>query len=506
MTVLRRLSIRLFLSYLAIVVISAGVVFATARLIAPTFFQENLENIDSRTTTTLAPTGSTVGPGASTSTLTPGSGGPPGTTTPAGPGSTQPPGTPPGPGPTSGSSATTGPGTTQGPGSSQPGPGATTRSGTTTTATTNRSGTTTGSGTTLQGPTTSLPPSSTGTTNTTTHAHGRDAAPTASTAGVLSVLAASPNTAELVPDDEVNEAFRSALETALLVAFAIGILVAALLALIVSRRIMLPIELVRDTTIRLARGQYDERVPVPAEQELAALARDVNTLAATLENTEQRRARLISDVTHELRTPLTTIEGYMEGLIDGVLEPGEQVFSVVADEAARLKRVVADLGLLSRIDEGVLTLERGPVDPYLIATTVAERLQPQFSDQQVELVTDGEDGLLIGGDEDRLAQIFTNLIGNALTHTPPGGRVSVIGKRVDGWVSIEVTDTGSGVAPEALERIFDRFYRAPGTDRRGSGIGLTIARSLARAHGGEVEASSGGPGRGATLTVRLPSA
>jgi histidine kinase len=245
---------------------------------------------------------------------------------------------------------------------------------------------------------------------------------------------------------------------------------------------------------------------MPTETELALLAADVNALAGALEETEHARARLISEVSHELRNPLSTIEGYMEGLIDGVIEPDDATFASVADEAARMKRIIADLSLLSRLEEGALPIERVAVDLVEVATAVADRLRPQFAEKGVRLLTPPRVQLPVLGDRDRLAQVFTNLIGNALGHTPAGGSVSVSG-RVDGdHCEIAVVDTGEGIDPADLEQVFDRFFRAEGAERLGTGIGLTIARSIVRAHDGEIEAASDGPGHGATFSVRIPNA
>jgi signal transduction histidine kinase len=237
---------------------------------------------------------------------------------------------------------------------------------------------------------------------------------------------------------------------------------------------------------------------------LAALAEDFNRLAATLETTEQRRTRLISEVAHELRTPLTTIQGSMEGLLDGVLEPGDEVWASVAEEAARLQRVVADLGLLSRLDEAALPLDTEECSVEDVVRSVADRLRPQYQDKGVELVVEVAPSLTVTADRDRLAQVFTNLVGNALGHTPEGGRVFIAGRVAAGMAEVTVTDTGEGIAREELEDIFERFHRGSSSVRQGTGLGLTIARSLARAHGGDVSASSAGPGTGSVFTVRIP--
>lgn len=304
---------------------------------------------------------------------------------------------------------------------------------------------------------------------------------------------------------ELVDAFAASVGTALLVGAGAAVIIAGLAAVLLGRYLLGPLEAVRAATRRLAAGDYREPVPVPSEVELAALARDVNALAQALAATEERRVRLLSEVAHELRTPLTTIEGYMEGLIDGVLPPTGETYAAVADEAGRLKRLADDLALLSRAEEGVIPLQLVDTDLGEIAARAAERLRPQYDDQEVDLLVDTGTSLPVRADPDRVAQVFTNLLGNALTHTPSGGSVTVRGGQEDGTAWVEVADTGRGIPPEELERIFERFHRAPGGGgESGRGIGLTIARSITRAHGGEVTAVSQGVDHGATFRVTIP--
>jgi len=306
---------------------------------------------------------------------------------------------------------------------------------------------------------------------------------------------------------EAHDAFVSALRTSLPIAVLVSVGVAALVSAFVARRLLRPIDDVRRATRRLAAGEYDQRVPEPVELELAALAADVNALAETLETTERRRADLVSEVAHEMRTPLTTIDGYIEGILDGVFEPSEEILTAIAEEAARLKRLAADLGTLSRADEG-FALESSPVDLAGLTAEVTERLRPQFDDKGVVLQISDSESLIVEADRDRITQVLTNLLGNALTYTPTGGTVSLTTRPTARGATVEVTDTGIGLAPAQLARVFDRFYRVRGLSRPagGSGIGLTIARSIARAHGGDIEATSAGPKQGATFTLVLPVA
>jgi histidine kinase len=303
-----------------------------------------------------------------------------------------------------------------------------------------------------------------------------------------------------------HDAFVSALRTSLPLAVLVSVGVAAAAALVIGRKILQPIDDVRHATARMIDGHYDERIVEPAELELAALARDVNGLAASLENTERRRGELIGEVAHEMRTPLTTIEGYVEGLLDGVFEPTEEVLTALGEETARLRRLAGDLASLSRAEEGALDLALEPADLTSLASQVASRLRPQFDAKGVRLDVRAEQKVRATCDAGRIAQVLTNLLGNALTYTPEGGTVAIAVERTTMGASVIVTDSGAGLAQEDLSQVFERFYRVPGVARPsgGSGIGLTIARSLARAHGGDVTASSAGPGKGATFTLTLP--
>src|SRR5690606_5502386 len=194
-------------------------------------------------------------------------------------------------------------------------------------------------------------------------------------------------------------------------------------------------------------------VDAPAELELASLAGDVNLLGQHLADTERRRSQLLGEVTHEMRTPLTVIGGHLEGLVDGVLAPNDATFVLLADEAKRLERLVDDLTLLSRADEGTLGVDLRPVDLADVVDGVLARLAPQYEHAGVELVHPPSGTLPVLGDAQRLAQILTNIVGNALEHTASGGSVVVrAGRDDETWV--EVTDTGEGIAPDQIDAIF----------------------------------------------------
>jgi signal transduction histidine kinase len=316
--------------------------------------------------------------------------------------------------------------------------------------------------------------------------------------------AAVGGTGQTQVPEQIQDAYDQALNMALIVGAVVGVTLALLLAVWISRRTLRSLTEMRAATSRLAAGDFQQTIGVPAESELADLAHSINALGTELAETEQTRARLVSDLAHELRNPLASIEGYMEGLIDGVLPSTNETFSTVAAEAHRLQRLTADLSLLSKAQEGALDLRRRPVDLSEVAGSVTERLEPQFISKRVELVRRLESRLPVMADSDRLHQALTNLVGNALAHTPPGGFVEVAARSGGDVCAIDVIDTGEGIPVDRLGEVFERFTRFS-SETHGTGIGLDIARTIARLHDGDVVAHSEGPGTGSTFTLTLPA-
>ena len=314
-------------------------------------------------------------------------------------------------------------------------------------------------------------------------------------------------------ESQLRTALDDSLLPALLVGVAAALVAASVAAFFVGRRLLRPLDDVRAAARRMAAGDYATTITVPSEPELASLARDVNHLGEHLATTEQRRTQLLSEVTHELRTPLTVIRGQVEALIDGVVTPSDEAYLALADETSRMQRLLDDLTLLSRADEGTLEVRMVDVDLGAIAVAAAERLRPQFEHAAVTLVAAVSAPQPVRGDPDRLGQVLSNLLGNALGHTPAGGTVTVRAGRSGSTAWVDVIDTGAGVPSGDTDRIFERFYRGRDSGqhggrpaRAGRGLGLTIARSLARAHAGDVVATSAGEGRGATFRLSIPAA
>lgn len=304
--------------------------------------------------------------------------------------------------------------------------------------------------------------------------------------------------------------FQAVVDQSLLIAAFAALATAVFISLYVSRRVVEPLQELTLVSRRLAHGYYHERTQINSDDELADLSRSINQLAAALEQTEQRRLALLGDVAHELRTPLTTIEGYMEGLIDGVIPPSERTFALVQREAVRLKRLIEELALLSRAEAGELQLNLCPHQLRPTVEHVAEQFQPLFAAQSIQLtITLPADLPTVTADPDRLEQTLINLFSNALRYTPHGGSVTISAQPTEDSVQFSIADTGVGIAPEHLPHIFERFYRIDKSRNRqsgGTGIGLTISRLLIDAQGGDIWAESAGPGNGTTFHMSLPRA
>lgn len=306
-----------------------------------------------------------------------------------------------------------------------------------------------------------------------------------------------------------TQAFQTAMLQALVMSASAAAVAAVIVSLLVSSAVVTPIQRLLTASRRIAAGHYAERAPVSPIDELGALAAQFNDMAEALETAEARRVALIGDVAHELRTPLATIEGYTEGLLDGVVAPTAETWALLHDEVGRLRRLVQDLQDLSRAEARQLALHIRPTDPASLVSQAITRLTGQFTDKGIHLTSQVAPHLpTVQADPDRILQVLINLLGNALRYTPVNGTVEV---RVDPepeGVVFQVTDTGIGIAPEHLPHLFERFYRVDKARSRalgGSGIGLTIAKALVEAHSGRIWASSPGLGQGATFSFTLPT-
>jgi two-component system sensor histidine kinase BaeS len=295
----------------------------------------------------------------------------------------------------------------------------------------------------------------------------------------------------------------------LLLWVALGTLAAALASgLLISRRLSAPLVAVTASAGRIASGDYGVQLPAASStREIRDLVQAINHLARTLGEQESLRRRLTSDVAHELRTPLTTLRSHLEALIDGVWEASPARLKGLHEETLRLGRLVEDLSSLSRYEQGGLELKREPLRAAELAAPVVALWQERFRRKGVSLeLRAGAPEAMIRADREKLTQVLTNLLDNALNFTPPGGKVQVSVSAKAGGVELAVEDTGCGIPAEDLPHVFERFYRADPSrarDTGGFGIGLSIVREIVRAHGGTVEVRSA-PGRGSEFRVILP--
>jgi two-component system sensor histidine kinase BaeS len=310
--------------------------------------------------------------------------------------------------------------------------------------------------------------------------------------------------------------FRSAVTEAVILAGGAALVCAVIASLLISRRIVSPLQDMMAASSRIAVGHYEERVHIPDSvqpdelDELQRLAVRFNEMAEKLEHTEAMRSELIGDVAHELRTPLTSVAGTIEGLMDGVLQADGPTLHQVQAEVARMGRLVADLQELSRVEAGAYELAVQSVSMVDLVERVRNRLAMQYEAKDVLLETDVSPRLpRVVADPDRITQVLMNLVGNALQYTQEGGEVCIRAHASPEYVVISVIDNGIGIPPEHLPHLFTRFYRVDRSRSRaggGSGIGLTIAKYLVEAHGGRIWAESAGPGHGSTFSFTLPIA
>jgi len=262
-----------------------------------------------------------------------------------------------------------------------------------------------------------------------------------------------------------------------------------------------------EATRRVEAGDYAVRVGTSGRglRSVRQLVSGFDTMAARLEADELQRRALLADVSHELRTPLTVIAGNLEAIIDGVYPADEAHLAPILEGTRVMSRLIDDLRTLTLSEAGTLALHREPTALDLVIAEVVRSFAVAAAAAEVTLADDTTEDLPIADvDPVRIREVLSNLVANALRHTPLGGRVTVVGTAAPdtGTVTIRVSDTGPGIAPDLLPQVFDRFVK--GEDSRGSGLGLAIARGLVEAHGGRIAVTSA-PGTGATFAVELPT-
>lgn len=281
---------------------------------------------------------------------------------------------------------------------------------------------------------------------------------------------------------------------------------ALLMGVFISRTLTRPIRELTAATRVVSGGNLAHEVTVRSRDELGQLAASFNRMSAELARSLNLRRQMTADIAHELRTPISVILGYTEAVHDGVLAPTLDTFEIIREEAERLNRLVEDLRLLSRADAGELPLDRQPANIQNLLEEVRSIHSHRASHKSISLeMQTASDLPIIEVDHDRMVQVLSNLLDNALRFTPEGGRILLTADRVGENLEIRVQDNGPGLDEEELTRIFDRFYRADTSRQRGeggSGLGLAIAKSLVEQHAGRIWAE-GKQSKGLTFIIQL---
>ena len=309
--------------------------------------------------------------------------------------------------------------------------------------------------------------------------------------------------------DQAGANLLNRLSNASLTAAAIGGSLALLIAFVFGYVLLKPVVELTQAARKMAGGDLSQRVTVSGTDELAELGRTFNTMSETLQRSELNRKAMTADVAHELRTPIAVQRAHLEALQDGVYPLTAENLQPILDQTELLARLVDDLRTLALVDAGELKIERQFIPPLDLALQVVERFRAEADQRQVEMrlqVNGGDTFPQVNVDKRRIEQILNNLVGNALKHTPGGGEILISLEQGKDRIAMRVADTGSGIPPDALSHIFERFYRADRARSRedgGTGLGLAIAKQLALVHGGDLTAKNRPPG-GAEFTLELP--
>jgi len=299
-----------------------------------------------------------------------------------------------------------------------------------------------------------------------------------------------------------------ALLPSLLISALIAVGFALIVAGLLSRTITRPLRDLVGGVRRLARGEYETQVTVSGPSEVAEIGKALNEMANEIQRSRGSERAFLADISHELRTPLTSIQGFAQAIVDGEArgEAVNRAALVIHREARRLVRMVEGLLQVAKLEAGAQPMAREEVPAARLIESAIAALGVQARDAGVRFEVSGADGLpALRGDPDKLAQLFLNLLDNAVGHSPRGATVQVRGERDDGGIVVRVRDSGAGLPEGARVRLFQRFYRGDNAVRNGAGLGLAIAQAIAQAHGGAITARNA-DGGGAEFAVRLPLA
>jgi two-component system sensor histidine kinase BaeS len=295
--------------------------------------------------------------------------------------------------------------------------------------------------------------------------------------------------------EHAREMYDDSVTTVVVAASVVAVIASIVLAIILARMLARPLNEIGGAARRIADGDYAARVPREGPEELASLADSFNQMATSLERQESLRRDFIANAAHELRTPLTNLQGYLEALRDGVITADRATYESLHEEADRLVRLSRSLDALAEGDAGGDPPVLVELDLAAAVRSALDLVTPAIERAGLRLVVAVPAALPARADPDGLAQVLANLLSNAVRYTPAGGTINVRAERSAADVLISVSNTGEGIPPEDLDRVFERFYRVEKSRDRahgGAGIGLAIVKQLVEAAGGRVGAESGG--------------
>lgn len=305
------------------------------------------------------------------------------------------------------------------------------------------------------------------------------------------------------------EALASSLAVGVLLALVVSISCAVIASWLLARRVAKPLERLAKATEGVGWGTLQSVDETRFTSEMAQLFDSLEEMSLRLERASAIRNQLMSDLSHELRTPLATLEAHVDALEDGMIRSDADSYQAMRDQITRLRRLAMDVRVAADAQEHALELHLVPSDASHLATAAYAIAEPMFTAKGVTLtLVATDDAMPLRCDEERIQQVLANLLGNALRHSPPDSVVSISARREGAHALLVVEDSGDGLAPDELRRIFERFYRVDSArssfDGSGSGLGLTIAQAIVADHGGTITAYSDGIGRGSRFTIALP--
>ena len=342
---------------------------------------------------------------------------------------------------------------------------------------------------------------------------GKNYQPTSGASGVTLIDASSrTNVGTLyitaLPDPG-TQALVASINRFLLLGGLLAVAIALVVTFVISRRLLAPIRALTVSARRLGHGDFSQRIEATDKSEVGELAIAFNSMTDDLQHAETLRRNVIADTAHELRTPLTNIQGYLEAIKDGVVEPNRTTIDSVYEEVILLSQLVNDLQELATADAGELKMVIQPENITQVINQTVSATLAHANAKGIEMVATLEGDLpYCAIDSRRVSQILHNLLNNAVAYTPTGGTITVTAKRDNKWVEVSVIDTGEGISAEELPNIFERFYRVDKSRTRatgGHGLGLTIAKRLVEAHGGKITVQSE-PGKGSRFQFTVPVA